>query len=69
MVGFQGVGEINCSWQECRNKAPTVTGRSASYLHGFGAVADVDVIQAADGVTGLVNICTVPPHLALRRGP
>lgn len=34
------------------------------YLHRFSPVADVDVIQAAHIVTGLVSICTVPPHLA-----
>lgn len=34
------------------------------YLHRFSPVADVDVIQTAHIVTGLVSICTVPPHLA-----
>lgn len=68
-VGFQGGGQINHSWQQSGNTSPAVTGRSESYLHGLGTVADVDVIQAADGVTGLVNICTVPPHLALGRRP
>lgn len=40
-----------------------------SYLHRFGPVPDRDGIQAADRVTSLVNICTVPPHVVLRRGP
>lgn len=43
--------------------------RCGLYLHRFRAVADVDVIQTADRVSGLVNICTVPPHLDLWRRP
>lgn len=41
--------------------------RCGSYLHRLRAVADVDVIQTADRVTGLVNICAVPPQLDLWR--
>lgn len=44
-------------------------GSGQSYLHRFRPVPDIDVIQTADRVTGLVNICAVPPHVVLRRRP
>ncbi len=41
--------------------------RCLLYRHRFRSVPDVDVIETTDGVTGLVSICTVPPHVAARR--